>query len=358
MKRIHRTTLVVLVLILCHSMASAKTDDLQSTLEEALFHQDVPALQVSIIFPSGELWSGAAGAIDRQGEIPLETFHILRMGSVSKLYTATLIMILIQEGLLCFEDPLSRWLPDFPGSQEVTVHMLLNHTSGIFNYTEDIFRFMFLSFITRNIEPQNLIDIAGRKEYYHQPGTDQRYSNTNYVLLGMIASEVTGLSMEELLQKKIFHPLGLHSTYLLPRELVPEHLIDGFDRDLIPFGTQRIAPDNRPIPAGAFTAGAMASTSSDLAIFLEALFSGALIGEEMIAEMMRLDHVPGSDYGLGMYTVREKGMDFWGHGGAIPGFEAVVFHAPAEQYTVAVMGNVSIFDAHQVFSQLLFVLLE
>lgn len=351
--------IILLIVFLSTAGALASTEELQSVLDDTVESQGVPGIQATIIFPSGEVWNGVSGSIDRQGEIPLETSHILRMGSITKTYVATIIMGLVEEGLLSLSDPLSYYFPDFPRAQEVTVYSLLNHTSGIFNYNEDFLRFIFRSIIpSRTNDPEDLLAMAERKDYYHQPGTSLRYSNTNYVLLGLIAQKATGFSIEQLLEEKILHPLGLTNTYLLPVDPPPKTLIQGYDRDIFPIGTQVISPDNRAIPSGAFTAGAMASTTQDLASFLNALFCGQILQEETVLEMISLKPHIETNYGLGIFTINEMGLDFWGHNGAILGFKSFAFHSLVEGYTIAIMGNLSLFNAQEIFSNLLSILLE
>jgi D-alanyl-D-alanine carboxypeptidase len=176
-------------------------ETLQAILDEEVNTLKVPGIQAYVRTPDGLTWSGTSGTTDLQRHQPMQQEDILRIGSVTKTFTAVVILKQVEAGQLSLDDHLSRWFPGIPGAESITVRNLLNHTSGI----EDIIpKGMMKSIIPSTVwqEDELLKLIAGGKPGF-TPGSQWAYSNSNYILLGMIAEKVTGKSMLQLYHEEI-----------------------------------------------------------------------------------------------------------------------------------------------------------
>jgi len=339
-------------------MDPATAGRLQEALDLAVVRHSLPGLQASVRTAGGETWSGASGTADLKRKLPVRTDHLMRIGSATKMFTAAVILRLQEEGRLSLEDPLSVWFPDFPHSQEVTVRQLLNHSSGIAEFREDFPALLKTALIpTLNWGPDAIVALAARRGSYFAPGSAFQYSNTNYLLLGLIAERVTGRPLAELVRQTALAPAGLRNTFFLPQERVPDRILPGYDRDLMPFDSEH-APDNTAWASLQFASGNMVATADDLALFLEALFGGRILALETVREMtnfldIRNERYPEwTGYGLGIERLEIGGQECWGHMGLNIGFESIPLHCPERGHTIVVLGNVSSYDIVDVFGQL------
>ncbi|MFP8943987.1 serine hydrolase domain-containing protein [Streptomyces fenghuangensis] len=276
-------------------------------------------------------WTASAGVADLDTERPRIRPDRFRVGSITKTFVATVMLQLQEEGRLDLDDPVEEWLPGVVrgnghDGRRVTLRRLLNHTSGIFDYTsdEEFNRRLLKDFEKHRYDtytPEQLVGIAMAHEPDFAPGTDWSYSNTNYVLAGMVIEAVTGDSYAHQIERRVLRPLGLRATELPgTRATMPRP----HGRAYFPLGPEGELTDVTDFnPSAAGAAGEMVSTVDDLNRFVRALMSGRLLSEGSMAEM--LDTVPTGEqgfdhYGLGLQT-RELscGEQVWGHSGGIPG---------------------------------------
>ena len=332
---------------------------LQSALDGDINRLGVPGFQASLQTTDGQTWYGVSGTVDPKRRTPLRRDHLMRIGSVTKTFIAVAILQLVEEDRLNLNDKLARWFPQFPNADRIHVRDLLTHRSGIFNYLESpqVLASLFSTHYTW--QTQALIDIAAESKPVYPPGEIYYYSNTNYVLLGLIAEQVTGEDSATLIRERISKPLGLYNTYLVPNETAPETLVSGFDRDLIPLpGLFENTPDNISISTAAYTSGAMISTAEDLRIFYEGLFLGELISPAMLEEMTAFFPVTDSGtpqltgYGLGLFRLEIAGEEVWASLGEFVGSMTMVTYSPREHDIVAIIGNLSLFDYVSVWENL------
>lgn len=277
----------------------------------------------------------ASGVTELGGNEPLAPDSRVRIGSNTKTFVAVVVLQLAEEGVLDLGDPIDRWLPGLVSGQgydgtQITIRQLLQHTSGIYNYSKDLLRtyspdaLPVLRF--KHYEPTELVAVALRQPPRFAPGTSWSYSNTNYVLAGMIIKAATGHDWRAEVVARIIEPLGLSATSapLDEAELPSPH----------PHGYQFLSEADPPLDATemnhsiADAAGAMISTTSDLVTFWRALQGGKLLGAAMMAEMHATvpvndegDIRPGSRYGLGIISYPIScGGDSWNHEGDTFGF--------------------------------------
>lgn len=330
--------------------------NMQNNLMQDLNEAGIPGIQVSIIH-QGQSYNLSLGTVDYDRTQEITGEHLLRIGSVTKIYTAAIIMKLYEEGLLPLDTTIEEWFPELPNAQLITVKNLLNHTSGIYNYTENwpvILKTTF--FPQKTWEPDEIYQCIIKGKPYFAPGEKHCYSNSNYLLLGLLAEQITGKKYQELLNEIILDPLQLNNTYILPDDELPELLISGYDREMIPMGIHEMKPDHHGWASMAYSAGGIAASAADLSQFLQGLFTYKIISKETLAEMMEFGNFSDEDipeqtgYGLGLRRLMIEGDTLIGHTGTIPGFGAAAFYCPEKDYYIAILGNVSFLDQQRLLS--------
>ncbi|WP_214316828.1 serine hydrolase domain-containing protein [Nonomuraea sediminis] len=264
-----------------------------------------------------------------------------RMGSNTKTMMATLVLQLVAEGKLALTDPVAKWLPGkVPNGGAITVRMLLNHTSGLFDYTKDpAIRPSILGKDRRRWTSAKLLAVGVRHDPLFAPGTKWSYSNTNYAAIGAVLERVTGASLADLVRDRIARPLNLEHTYFATDPTWRGSHAHGYERDAahmppaVPVAFRSFAgtrhhghvdvSGNDPGWGGA--AGAMVSTARDWSRFTTALMSGKLLPAAQLAQLRTTVPVDpkqpdGPGYGLGIQTGAHPCGTFWGHDGGIPGY--------------------------------------
>jgi len=288
---------------------------------------------VGLVRTGERTWQGASGLGDLGANRPARAGDRFRIGSVTKSFVATVVLQLVGEGRLRLDDNLERWLPGLvPGGEQITARHLLNHTSGLYNYTDD------LPEPPRRFRPRELVAIATGHKPLFAPGTQFSYSNTNYILAGLVVERVTGQRLAAQLQKRIFQPLGLDDTELpaTERRITGAH-VRGYappDEDWrVSDGPGGLVDVTEMDTSWAWAAGAMVSTTTDLARFYQALLGGQLLTPELLKEMRTTVDASqaghGTRYGLGLEVLRPGcGVELWGHGGSLEGYGTTAFSTP------------------------------
>ncbi|MDH6127285.1 serine hydrolase domain-containing protein [Kitasatospora sp. GP82] len=316
-----------------------------------LAQQDVDAGAPGVIV---RVEDGNGPAIEIARQAPLtKADHVLaagdtfRMGSNTKTMVATVILQLVAEHRLQLTDPVEKWLPGLiPNGSAITLRMLLDHTSGLFNYANDpdVLK-AFTGQDTRVWMPGELIAAAVRHDPLFAPGARYSYSNTNYVALGLVAEKASGHSLSDLIQQRITGPLHLENTYLVTGsdEAKSPALAHGYEPDaaqlapVLPPGTPpgtAFAGPARPAdhvdttwinPSTEWAAGGMVSTAQDWARFDTALMSGKLLPPAQLKEMQTTVAEESGNpnrYGLGLEQVVTPCGTVWGHVGQVPGYSS------------------------------------
>lgn len=322
---------------------------LQTVIETYSDEGGGTGLQASVIFPDGSAWSGASGFADHRRECPMTLGHHLYIGSMTKLYTAALVLEHIEAGALSLDDPISRWI-DLPYGDEVSVRMLLNHTSGIPSYTEDTgFLLRYLALPRKRWRPTELTEVLEGESLLFSPGTRHEYSNSNYLLLGVILESVTGSSCSALLSDLMEDELNLFRTHYLDYpDDVP--LANGYDMSIFHLGRRNLSGFRASLETGAFSAGGVVSTSADTARFVHSLFTGKILDDAGLSQMRTFIDTSDPDvpaqtgYGLGVRRLEVGGSTWIGHTGTIPGYSGIAVHNRDYRLTVVVLSNLSIID--------------
>lgn len=297
------------------------------------------------------------GHLDATGARPVVATTRFNLASGNKMFTAVAILMLVEEGTLRLGDPVGRVLPDFPDAElgaKITVHQLLSHSSGLGDFLQlfweeggDVTRL-------RDAEPFVYRELAEHGIWF-EPGTQHRYSNSGFLLLGRIIEEVSGEDYFDFVRSRIYTPLGMEDT--------DSYLLDGSVSDLAPALTKPLvdrsdggqlngAPlwvETRRGVRGT-SAGGGFSTPADIFRFLRGLLAGTLVSRETLAEMTRPQppgvndgaggFADGYAYGLGFELERTRsGVVSWGHGGTAPGVNFSLRYFPAQDITLILFNN-------------------
>ncbi|MEV5453160.1 serine hydrolase domain-containing protein [Streptomyces sp. NPDC052535] len=278
-------------------------------------------------------WSRTEGVGDLGTGEPRSERDRYRVGSITKTFVATVVLQLEAEGRLSLDDTVDEWLPGVVEGNgnhgdRITLRRLLNHTSGIYNYTADeefarthFARDGFLEHRYDTVTPRQLVAIATAHEPDFAPGADWKYSNTNYILAGMVIEEATGHPYAEEVRRRIIDPLKLRATSVPgTRVSLPRPSSRAYSK-LAESATGPTYDVTRLNPSMAGSAGEMISDSADLNRFYTALLRGRLLPAKQLAEMTTtVPAMPGASYGLGLIKRElDCGVTVWGHGGGIHG---------------------------------------
>jgi D-alanyl-D-alanine carboxypeptidase len=315
-------------------------DELTSRLDAAispLFQRDQPGGAVILSRGGKTIFRKAYGLADREHEIPLAPEMAFRIGSITKQLTATGIFLLVDEGRVALDADVTAYLPDYPTrGKHITVENLLTHSSGIRSYTDILVEPATLALDKSLAE---IIDDFKDEPLYFEPGEAIHYSNSNYVLLGAIIEKVSGLPYAEFMAKRVFEPLGMHSTAYEGYERNGRTRVEGYQRG-------RSKPFEKALPISMtqpYAAGALISTVDDLARWGAAVDRKSFLSAASWKRMFRpfvLNSGEVTRACSGWFVERRAfGREVYGHAGGINGFSSYVYWVPEDRVFVAVLLN-------------------
>ena len=296
-----------------------------------------PALSVAVLEHGKIVYARAFGVSDLATKSQATPHTRFRIASLTKMFTAVSIMQLVEAQRITLDAPLAAYLPDAPHASEVTIRQLLMHTSGIWNYGDAAFT---NPHVTEPILPGAIVASTASHPLDHLPGASFSYSNTGYVLLGMVVESITHRRLADYEREHIFLPAKMNETTCGD----PEGAVD-FARGYMD-ATGAVPPAYSP--SWFFADGDIVSTASDIARFDAALLDGRLIKPATFSEMQSsagsaLTLGNGFMYGLGLALVSMNGMTLVGHHGGVPGFVAENDMVPASGFAVVVLSDASDF---------------
>jgi D-alanyl-D-alanine carboxypeptidase len=281
-----------------------------------------------------------AGLARRRPRTAMAATDRFRIASITKTFVATVVLQLVAEGKLSLDDPVERWLPGLlPNAGSIEIRELLNHTSGLFDYLDDKgFVQAVLAQPGRIWPPRKLVAIATAHPPLFPPGSDWSYSNTNYILLGLMIEAAVGTPLGQQLQQRFFDPLGLTETSFPTRARIDGAHAHGY----VGFATLprlRSLLDTSPVsPSLAWAAGAIVSTGDDVTSFYAALLGGRLLPPELLDAMKT--PAPGVHYGLGLLETDTPCGQAYGHEGDLLGHRSFVYARPDGTRVALVMVNI------------------
>lgn len=323
--------------------AQAPTDVDLAVLQH-LERTKTPGCSVAIVKDGVVVIAKGYGLANVEADAPATPETVYRIGSVTKTFTAALVMAHVEKGELSLDDPIRKHLPELPDAfEKVTVRQLLNHTSGVASYT-DLPEFVKL-FATVTT-PKAMIDMAAKAKPNFAPGEKWRYNNTGYVVLGELVAKLEGKPWATALQDRIVKPLGLTSTRASDMAMVVKNRAAGY----VPTKDGLANAPHHDL-SWPYSAGVIESTVLDLAKY-DGAYSGRLLKPETFALMTKPTEVSKS-YGLGWAIGGTPALPVYAHGGAIPGFDSFLARVPSRKITVVVLTNSNGGDASQLGRRLL-----
>ena len=280
------------------------------------------------------------GFSDEGKKKPITEKSMFRIGSITKTYTAVLVLKLVEQGKVKLAQKLSDFFPEVPNSSGITLEQMLRHESGIFSITEQA---DFMSYMYESKTRSELVKIITSVKPKFKPGTEQEYSNSNFILLGMIAEKVSGKTLAQLIDDEIIKPLGHSSSYLGQSSEIKPSEVTSFRYQ---GSWQAIPNSDLSIPSGA---GAMIANADEVSSFMSALFSGKLLSAQSLELMTDVEGA----YGLGLMAFPFYDRRALGHGGAIDGFLANAVYFEEDKVAVAVLSNAVNFDFNSILIAIL-----
>ncbi|HEU5101216.1 MAG TPA: serine hydrolase [Roseiflexaceae bacterium] len=345
---------------------------LQQILDSAVADGTIPGAVLTVSLPNGASWTGASGLADPEDGVAMVPETRVRIGSLSKMFTAVVVLQLVQEGKIDLDAPVATWLPDLlPNADVITVRELLQHTSGVYDYLEDR-KFLSRAYDDpeRVWQPRELVEHAVDLPPSFAPGAENRwdYSNTNYVILGMIVEQATGRPLAQELRQRIFEPLGLHATYALPDDTVEGPQARGYSKSV----------DQTDVAMSfTFAAANIVTTVDDLRVFGSALFTDRLLKPTTREQMQQFVNGKGQydmtdlEYGLGLmrYSLPvgpgpndqprpAEASRVVGHIGGFGGFRSALWYVPADGTLVALSVNQASTDPNDLATQVFDAILQ
>lgn len=303
---------------------SKHREEVQSVMDQVVTNKKIPSV-IAGGLKDGKRWSYATGTASYEMPRPVEPNFSFRIGSITKTFTASVVLQLAEEKQLNLDDTVEKWLPGvvqgngYDGSK-ITIRQLLNHTSGIAAYTDLDMRDITLPQNPfRYYSTDELISLALAKPPVFAPGEGWDYSNTNTVIAGEIIRKVTGDTYAEQIRKKFIEPLGLKETFVMEASShIPGKHANGYNMDR----SGRLYDLTEINQSWANAAGDMVSTVKDLTTFFSALLGGKLLNQELMNQMFTTVDSPIGKVGLGVYEEKTPdGQSYWGHAGGTFGFE-------------------------------------
>ena len=325
-------------------------------LERLVDEMAVTGAVVLVRSPEHGDWTTTIGTRTWHGTEPVGLADHVRVGSNTKTWTGTVILQLVDEGRISLDDPVSKYRPDVPNGEHITIAQLLDMSSGLANYTTDLeLNEQLDDNPSRVWSPEELLAIGLAEPPAFPPGEGFLYSNTNYVLLGLIIEQVTGVPVAQAFQERIFNRLGLTESSFpaLTDASIPEPHpqtysfgtnVETIDGNVLPPEVQEGARAGtlEPMdvtdvnPSWAWTAGAGISTAGDLADYVEALVGGGLLSPELqqerIASVQPFDPADPASAGYGLALARFGPL--YGHTGELPGTNSFMGYDPDQDITV------------------------
>jgi D-alanyl-D-alanine carboxypeptidase len=311
---------------------------LDGAITDAMNAASVPGAIVGLWGPDGQ-YVKAFGVADRATGDPMKIDMFHRIGSVTKTFTVTAILQLVDQGKLRLDDPIAKFVDGVPRGSEITLRQLARMQSGLHNYSEvAAFQKLLYSDPWHPFTPRDLIEYAFSVPNDFPPGQGFEYSNTNTVLLGMAVEKVSGQTLSDFITDHILKPLKLSHTSFPTTNAFPTPHAQGYSQNT---ENQEVVTSNWD-PTWAWAAGAMISTLDDMRLWAEELAAGTLLTPQ--TQKQRLETVndpplpPQDGYGLGIFDL----AGWIGHNGSLPGYQTVVVRLPDKQTTLVIMSNTDI----------------
>lgn len=289
-----------------------------------------PGASVTVIRDNQVIYQAARGQASIELQVPIKPGDRFRIGSITKTVTAATILTLVHQGKLALTDPLSKFLPDFPGGTGITIAQLLSHTAGISDaWNADP---------AQPLDTKELISLIAKQPLDFKPGSEWRYSNSGYMLLGAVIEKLTGEAWHAAETQWVLAPFGMTHTGYFPDEAMVPGAVQGYSADASG------KPTRPPFVSisGPMAAGALTSTSEDIARLAVGLNNPSIFPPDLLRAMTtpaKLADGGDAPYGYGLFLTTVRGEPAYGHNGGIEGFSSQFLYLPKAHVSVAVLVN-------------------
>ena len=340
---IYMKTLSLVFLLLALSVSGLAQNFDKAKLDkffDVLTEKDQAMGSLTISKNGQVLYSRAVGyrQISEKEKTPADARTKYRIGSISKMFTTTLIFQLVEAGKLKLTDTLDKFFPEIPNAKKITVAQMLDHHSGIHNITNDVEEY--LSYYTKPQTQAQMVALIAKTKPDFEPGTKADYSNSNFILLGYIVEKITKKPFATVLKEKITAKIGLADTFYGGKINAANNESFSYDFEN---GWKQTPETDMSVPGGA---GAIVSTPTDLTKFIEALFSVKLVSPKSLDQMKTLT----DNYGMGMFQFPVGSRKGYGHNGGIDGFNSMLVYLPEEKLSVAYISNGTVYAPANIVS--------
>jgi len=332
-------------LLILSASAADSPADLSHKMDQLLsdiYSADAPGASILVVKDGKTLLRKAYGMANLEHNIPLRSDMVFRIGSVTKQFTSTAIMMLVEQGKIKLKDSITEYLPKYPlQGHQITIENLLNHTSGIKSYTG--MGQATQKLMIENLTVPELIETFKDQPMDFAPSSDFKYNNSGYVLLGAIIEKVSGKSYADFIQDEIFTPLGMTQSYYDNHNKIIANRVMGYAKTKD--GFQNADYINMRIP---YAAGSLLSTVDDLQKWETALFTGKVVSKASFTKMTtpyvllngkKAGYGESADYGFGLVMSGNEGHPAIFHNGGINGFRSQVEKLVDDNILVIVLSN-------------------
>lgn len=321
-----------------HELSPELQAKLDKTVRDVMKKAGIPGVQVGLWMPGKGSYVRAFGVADKHTGAPMTDDLRIRIGSETKTFTATAVLELVDDGLVGLNDPISKYVKGVPNGNHIAVRDLLDMRSGLFSYSADsAFIRAFLNNPKRPFAPKELLGYAFKHPNQFPPGSKFQYSNTNYILLGLVVEKVSGKSLRDFIEHRVLRPSHLDHTLFPQAAEFPRPHAHGYT-DQTPTG--KVADATHWNPSWGWAAGAMISDLHDLKHWAKDLATGTLLSPATQAKRLKVlpTGIPGAGYGLGIFNVN----GWTGHNGSLPGYESLTIYLPEQKATLVALLNTDI----------------
>jgi D-alanyl-D-alanine carboxypeptidase len=308
---------------------------IDSAAQAVLASTGVPSASIAVVRDCKIAYTQAYGKATVDPPVDARTDMPYSVGSISKQFTATAMLMLVEDGKVSLNDPISKWLPDLTRAKEVTVREILSHTSGYQDYWPQDY---VMPNMLQPTTTKHILDTWAKKPLDYEPGTRYQYSNTGYVVAGAIIEKASGMPLLKFLRERVFKPLGMESIVDVNMGRLSKDAPTGYMRYAL--APPRVAPKEGP--GWIFAAGELAMTAPDLARWDISMIDQKLLKpasyKEMQTEILRKDGL-GVNYGLGVAIRNVDSHRMIEHGGEVSGFTASNAVFPDDRAAIVVLTN-------------------
>jgi D-alanyl-D-alanine carboxypeptidase len=327
----------------------------QQVLDSVCQKNKIKGISAAIMIPNEGIWTGVYG--ESHSGVPITKDMYLPIGSNTKTYVAAMMLKLQEDGLLSLDDTIGKWFQNVPNvNGQITIRQMLNHTSGLYSYTDTSAFFTALnSDYTKVWQPEEMLPFISTPEF--APGTSWSYSNTNYLLAGLIIKQIRNESLAESVRKMILNPQGFSHTATYPAEKAGITIPHGWSTDGNPAQLTDMMDaynyDNTAFLSMATSAGALVANAEDLVKFWDALMTGKIINSNSLAEMKTLVKLNANNgYGLGVMWLRPlNGRTGYSHGGTCFGYLNENFIDSATGVAICILSNQDSVDNNKLLTR-------